>query len=861
VEEAPDRTDPLVVICAGERAFDEVGTLLSNMPRDLPGPVVVLVDTADEKMRVLYSVLENVAQVSYERVRGNATLEPGKIYVVSAEHDITLSDSTLVVRASAQRSTSSLSRVLISASTAYGDRLIAVFLSPESEECASAAIEVKRRHGTVLAREDGQAKNPIPIAIPPTLIDGAGELDHVGSLLTRFARTSISGLEDEEALKTILSIASRQASIDFRAYKMQTIRRRIARRVAVTMCSDLSSYADYLETYPNEAGELVMSFLIRVTEFFRDPDAYVYLKTHVLPELIKEGRERDRSLRIWSVGCATGEEPYSLSLLLADLLGNELPEWTIKIFATDAEKSAVEFGRRGMYPSTAIDNIPWEYRSRFFTQTESGYRIAKSLRQMVIFGHQDLTRGAPFPRINLVTCRNVMIYFKPELQQDVLDLFAYSLAPVNGHLFLGKAETVRPSKSRYELINKKWKVYRCIQGPRIAPTRQLTAASMRGLPAADARGAVSELPKRLAIGGDGDIAALDPAQVRRVNELLLRYLPIGLVVIDRAYRIVSINGAARRMLGIHETVHEQDFLHTARSLPYTVMRNTIDTSFRQRVSNTLEEVVIEPASSREIRYASLTFGPILADSNELLVISLQDTTDAVQTRRAVEQSQAQQRELIDQVETANRRLSELNRELQQANDELQAANEEMMLGQEELQATNEEFEATNEELQATNEELETNNEELQATNEELEATNDELTARTQELVDLTRELETERKRLGEMVELAPVYMLIARGPSLVIEAFNAQLRELFGDRDIGGRPLLEAIPDGELNELVSALHEVYRSDGKRVVTTKVRSKEGAERELYLRWTIVPTHDHEPRVDGLVIYGEDVTASA
>jgi signal transduction histidine kinase/chemotaxis methyl-accepting protein methylase len=215
---------------------------------------------------------------------------------------------------------------------------------------------------------------------------------------------------------------------------------------------------DEVENVPSKA------FLINVTQFFREANAFAYLKSEILPKLIAQARERDHTLRFW----VAGEEPYSLAMLVTDLLGAELPEWSVQIFATDLDEAAINFARRGLYSENLLKGMPTEYRERFFEHVDHGYQISKTLRQMVIFGQQDLSRSTPFPCIDLVICRNVLIYFTPELQDYVLNQFAFSLSP-GGYLFLGKAESVRPNQAYYELVNKHWKVYRCTGNALPAP--------------------------------------------------------------------------------------------------------------------------------------------------------------------------------------------------------------------------------------------------------------------------------------------------------------------------------------------------------------------------------------------------------
>lgn len=843
----------LVLLVAGSRGLEDAATLLRGLSRQLTCPLLFLSNAGTRS--TTSAIVQRAGDTPHIVVERKTSLEAGKIYLLAGDDDFLVSDGAIEVRKSTHPG--GLERALASAAAAYGEHLTVVLLSPEGAEVAAGAVEVKRRQGLVILH-DSRAESAMStlLALPPTAYDDLRDLNQVKNLVIQLARRTSSSDGHEDALREILAHASRKASIDFRLYKPTTIVRRIDRRLAVTSAANLEAYAQLLSNDPLEVAALVSSFLIGVTEFFRDVEAYALLRTSVLPDLIEAGRARSKTLRIWSVGCATGEEPYSIAMLVAELLGEELADWSVKIFATDVSERAIDFARKGIYPANVIENVPWEYRTKHFSQTDDGFRISKGLRQLVIFGQQDLSRAAPFPRIDLVTCRNVMIYFKPELQQDVLDLFAYSLQAHHGFLFLGKAETVRPSKARYELLNKKWKVYRCLKGPQIPPSRTLRSHS-RSVSSLEApvRRSTEDLAR--IVEHDGSLAQFDIGQIRRFNEQLLRNLPVGVVLIDRSYRIVSVNNAARRALGIHESVHAQDFLHAARGIPYAEMRSAIDTVFRERTPHQMNEVTLESTATREPRFLQICVAPVIADhaSADLLMISLFDITDRVEQKRLIEESQAQQKALFDQLEAANHRFSELNKELQEANEELQAANEEMMLAQEELQAANEELEATNEELQATNEELETNNEELQATNEELEATNDELSSRTQELAETARSFESERTRFAEMVELAPFHILVMRGPGLMIEAFNPRFAALFADRRALGRAVDDVFPEPEMADLLISAHEAYRTDSSREMTSHLSIfKEGL---THLRCSLVPMHDHTGKVDGVALYAKDI----
>jgi two-component system CheB/CheR fusion protein len=387
-----------------------------------------------------------------------------------------------------------------------------------------------------------------------------------------------------------------------------------------------------------------------------------------------------------------------------------------------------------------LKDVPDEYRNRFFERVDYGYRIVKTLRQMVIFGQQDLSRSAPFPRINLVLCRNVLIYFAPELQDYVLHQFAFSLAP-GGYLFLGKAESIRPAQSYYELVNKQWKVYRCTSTAMPLARRNVIGYANSMHSTNPASKSVSKTNS-----DEQPPVPIELGQLRRLNELLLRFLPMGVVVIDHSYHVITANGTARRLLGLRDLGNEQDFLHAVRGIPYTTVRNAIDAVFRERNTVNLPELELDVAVGGNGRFISLAIVLMQMEAGmpEMAVMSVVDVTEQIQIRRQLEAAQMEQMQLMDELSSANKRLNNVNKELLDANEELQVANEELMLTHEELQATIEEFETTNEELQATNEELETNNEELQATNEELETTNEELRARTGELQELMTMLESER---------------------------------------------------------------------------------------------------------------------
>ena len=860
----------LIVVGSSAGGVEALSIFVSTLATDFPAPIVLAQHLEPSRPSSLDTILQRRTQLPVEMVTSRSRLQAGRIYVVPSDRQVSIRDHFVEVQENhTRRPRPSIDILLSTAAEVYGEQLIAVILTGSGSDGAVGAVDVKNRGGVVVVQDRQTARYPsMPSSLPPTAVDFELPIEKIGPFLQELLTgENVQQAEErtEDVLHDILELVSRQASIDFRPYKTSTILRRVGRRMAVTHNRSMREYAEYLKTYPEEIGELVKAFLINVTQFFRDAEAFSYLKSEVLPKLIARARERDRVLRFWTAGCATGEEPYSLAMLLTDMLGAEMLEWSVKIFATDLDEAAINFARRGVYSENLLKGMPKEFRDRFFEYTDHGYRISKALRQMVIFGQQDLSRSAPFPRIDLVLCRNVLIYFTPELQEYVLNQFAFSLSP-DGYLFLGKAETVRPIQSFYELVNKQWKVYRCI-GNGLPSVRRQTLADRT---APNMEGQVIKHQNRN-MGKqhgehEGTTLPLEIGQLRRFNELLLRFLPIGIVVIDRSYRILTVNGAARRLLGLRESGTDQDFLHAVRGIPYHDTRAAIDAVFRERNAVNPMEVELDTTVGGNGRYVSLSISlmQIEAGSPDLAVVSITDVTQQVQVRRQLETVQTEQAQLMNELGTANKRLSDVNKELMDANEELQVANEELMLTHEELQASIEEFETTNEELQATNEELETNNEELQATNEELETTNDELRARSSELQEMAVTLENERTRLAEMVALAPFYILVLRGPTLIIDAYNPRYAPLLEKRLVHGRALDEVL-DIFFDQGIEILHlarDAYRFDTvqtlDRVLLSPSEDEVDGHTEAYFTYTLVPSHDTSGKVDGVVVYAIDET---
>ncbi|WNG26794.1 PAS domain-containing protein [Cystobacter fuscus] len=513
--------------------------------------------------------------------------------------------------------------------------------------------------------------------------------------------TSRSSRDSE--LEAILERVRHVRNFDFRNYKRATLQRRVERRVAATGCRNRAAYLALLERDPNEVNTLVSSMLIKLTTFFRDKEVWVALDK-VLKELIQR-RRPDQELRIWSAGCATGEEAYSIAILAAEALGPGTPGAELKVFGTDVDEAAIAYGRRGIYTPQQVEGVSKERLARWFVRTGEGFTVRKEIRRSVVFGVNNLVSDAPVSRIDLILCRNVFIYLDAELQKRVLSRFHFALRQ-QGALVLGRSELIPFAARLFEPIDLSRRIYR-------KDLRQDPPSLMRRPAPADLAPEVSPPSE--------DPAPQDKDIQRHLREVL-NSQPCPLIVTDLEGTVILWNHAAARLWNRHDT-EVLDRKLTALSLPGLTQEVFAEPAARVRsgrsesetVDGTLELPGQEPVALRTL---VVPFRGARGEAQGLVY-----TSHDVSSLRGLEES----------LKHANEDLNTVNQRLSTFNEELRASNEELETTNEELQSANEELQTTNEELQSTNEELETTNEELQSANAEMDAINRELAHRTEEL--------------------------------------------------------------------------------------------------------------------------------
>lgn len=764
----------LVVIGASAGGIEALARLAAALPEDFPAPIVIAQHAAPHVPSRLAEILQRQTQLNVQMIsEGTQELKRATIYLASAGHNLSIRGNDAVVSGRlASHPIPSIDTLFVSAAESFRDRVVALILTGMGTDGVAGVRTVKECGGTVLVQEPESAAFPaLPAAIPLSHVNYTANLEAMAPLLTTLtAGPPDADIGNPDVLSAFLNQLRGRTGIDFRQYKTPTIVRRLSRLMATAGCDSLKDYLRHLTAHPEAYQRLTSTFLIKVTEFFRDPALFAYLREQILPGIIEHARRNGAELRLWSAGCATGEEAYSLAIALAELLGDEIETMPIRIFATDLDADAIAFARRGIYPASALKEISPELLAKYFTRVDDAFAIKKRIRNLTVFGEYDLGQRAPFPRIDLVLCRNVLIYFTKELQQRTLQLFAFSLRP-DGYLVLGKSESTSPLPQYFTTIQPALKVFQR-QGERLlipAP------ATLGGAPGSERPGA-----RRVAISLGAPRRSLGESPVPRwslVDRLgaFLFDSHFGIVVVNRNYDIMTINHAARSMLGIHGQGIGEDVVHLA-EVPSGELKAALDEAFRSEMPAREREFEIKDLSTGAVRYLHLSCFPDRSSNKDARVenafVLATDVTENTARLRGLAGSNRDSEELTARLAAQNAELQNrqkllihANDELTTANADLRSSNEHLLISAEEAEAAAEEVETLNEEMQATGEELETLNEELRATVEELNTTNEELAARSNELELLGRDREAELVVARE--SLATLRAVVERTPLIV----------------------------------------------------------------------------------------------
>ncbi len=766
-----DTTEHFVIFVASSpNGSAALATFLLQLPPLSSAAVVIAYHTSTPLNACGVEQQLEASKLPVRIVSATETLHTGTISFVPPTHEAEIMGSDTTAIHAVPASKPSVDALLYGAAELFGEHLIVVVPSdtPPGEFCDLRAV--KEAGGTVIIQkqEDEHPGSILP-AIPAPFVDIVAQPENIRKILQELMNGRFSKDSDEQKqLTSLLMQVQDRCGIDFTQYKSPTIMRRLLRLMVANGFTSIAEYALHLQQHPEDYQRLANAFLIKVTEFFRDVQLYEQLRDFVLPQLIAEVGERSGELRIWSAGSSTGEEAYSLAILCAELLKDD--RIAVRIFATDIDENAIAFARRGIYSREALRQVPESLIQRYFNQVGDSFEVCKRLRNMTVFGQHDLAQRAPFPRIDLCLCRNVMIYFTKELQARALQLFAFALRD-GGYLVLGKAESTTPFPRFFRAINPTLKIYQR-EGDRV----MLPLTRLKDTPPVS--GVHRSLPGNGAHIGDSRSATLggDPQRHAPSDPFAPFFATwgVGVVVVNRRYDIVGINPAARSMLQINGVGIGEDLIHLA-TMDSSLLRSIIDGAFKGETIQPIVHMLKDPVAGtdRYLQFHCYAQPQLKNEYFETVGLMIVDISEHEQRIRESEHQRnecdkALATHLARNVELAQRvkALIEANDELTATNASLRTYNEQLLINSEEAASANEEIETLNEEMQATNEELETLNEELQATVEELNTTNDELEARSAELERsiLTREaalrtLQLEREAL--MAAIATLHHAVA----------------------------------------------------------------------------------------------------
>ena len=601
-------------------------------------------------------------------------------------------------------------------------------------------------------------------------------------------------------LEVLLDYLRRSRGFDFTGYKRTSLSRRVQKRMQDVGADTYLSYLDLLEVDPDEFTQLFNTILLNVTSFFRDPPTWDYLSGEVMPQLAA-GKDADEPIRVWSAGCASGEEAYTLAMVAAEAIGAEAVRERVKIYATDVDEEALAQARQARYDARRVEGVPPELLERYFERSGDEYVFSKDLRRSVIFGRHDLIQDAPISRIDLLVCRNTLMYLNSETQARVLARFSFALRE-GGYLTLGKAEMLLAHSNVFTSMDLKRRVFRKVPGATLRE-RLLVLTDAGAHPAGDDPG-----PREDRIRG----AALDSS-------------PEAQIVVDAGGYLMLANQRARTLFKLSVDDLARPFQDLEISYRPLELRSKIQQVYVERRPSQVD-VVEWPTPSGEIAHLEVQVVPLIDDQQSLLGASV-NFTDVTRSRRYKEE-----------LEHANQGLEDAYAELQSTNEELETTNEE-------LQSTVEELETTNEELQSTNEELETMNEEMQATNEELQTINDELGQRTTELDQLNAFLESIWAGLDGAVTVLDA--------DLRVLVWNHGSEELWGVRqeEVQGQHFLNLDIGLPIDQVRPALRAAM-SDENGTRSTVIEATNRRGKPVTCRVTCSPLLDSDKTLRGVIM---------
>ncbi len=769
---ADGAADWVIGVGASAGGLEALTAFLRPLPHDLPAAVVIAQHMSHTHPSLLVQLLARETCLPVIEVADGVQPSAGVVYIAPPKHDVALRKNgfALLQPKRSRVPTPSVDDFFHSLAESRGGRAIGVVLSGTGSDGAAGLRAIRFRGGHTYAQDPESARySGMPsAAIETGTVEGVLAADRIGEQILAFIRTGTSmatPVEEIEALSPLAKLfrmVKRRTGVDLAGYKSTTLKRRLARRLSATGAANLADYLATVEHSPEELDKLQQELLISVTGFFRDKYAFDALAQAITT--LVQATPQDHQIRVWVAGCATGEEAYSIAILLLEALRLKPGALRPRLFATDIDMPALQHARRGIYSARAVSKVKPEWVERYFDRIEGSYEIKAAVRDCVTFARHDITAHPPFLRSDLVSCRNLLIYFEPELQAKVLPVLHYALVQ-GGLFFVGKSESVSHCEDLFEIVDKTARLFRS-RGPRLVPTptTQEISQADRVVRAPSLSEQISTDHTRLALERYAPPSVLVNREGMIIHTLgqIGRYLvfPTGKPVLNIA-RLVREDARTEVQALLHRAVRDR------KSVSGRTYADAKDGAFR------------------------MTVEPVTAAKTECFLIAFEDMAELA--RLSGEQ-------VADAPGRAERMLQD---ELGALRESLQTVIEELETQNEEMQALNEELQSANEELQSTNEELETSNEELQSTNEELSTVNDELEQKSREVAEANSDLLALLESLPFPATVFDDALHVSRSNAAAVRMFNMPRPAGISLAEIEFPPELAGVRDD--------LHEVIRS--------------------------------------------------
>ncbi|MCB0196842.1 MAG: PAS domain-containing protein [Anaerolineae bacterium] len=723
----PSPTFPIVGIGASAGGLEAFEQFFTHMPPD-SGIAFVLIQHLDPTRKsMLVELIQRYTRMPVRQAKDKLPIEPNCVYVIPPNYDMKLQKHTLrLLKPTAPRGARlTIDFFLRSLASEQKDRAIGIVLSGTGTDGTLGIQTIKGAGGMAMvqlpetARYDGMPSS----AIATDLVDFILPPEQMPIYLINFLNQALPNLgrpnesrhvEVDDALRHIFVLLQAHTGYDFSMYKEDTLRRRIERRVVVNQFSKVTDYLDYLQQNPLEVEMLFKELLIGVTNFFRDPEAFEILEHQIIPELLPNPLPKE-PVRIWIPGCSSGEEAYSIAILMYERMEHLAQRTKVQIFATDIDPDAVERTRAGLYPDSIEADVSPERLARFFRKEGHRYRIQKSIREMMIISTQNIIQDPPFSRLDLISCRNLLIYFRPLLQKKIIPLFYYALQP-DRFLFLGSSESLEEYANLFSIVNKRWKIFQTKPGQNFTQT----------IPDFSRSRTINNLPKK-------ETPSPTPPKPRDVVEktLLEDYTP-ACVLTDELGTIQYIHGRTGTVLEPPSGKVQWNITRLARPGLQIPLTTAIRRAQKEKQTVTYERVKVE--NDQKELLIRLTVKPILEPKTMagMLLIIFQRGDSSLLDHLTESKNPLSA--------NSDHFVSDLEYELKSTQEYLHTTVEELESSNEALTAANEELQSSNEELQSTNEELHTAKEELQSVNEELLTVNTELENKIEELTAVNNDM-------------------------------------------------------------------------------------------------------------------------